>query len=172
MKRVAYISPVFDIRHSYRENVLCEYLECNSKLHIFFFRGPHSDTGYKFKCRGVQFKSFFLFFSLRFIFTKYDYIVISDLRQIAPLFFIYTKIFSRSKIIIEHEQRNFGITILGKIITFLLYLPFHIAFWRADLIRSPNVFSSKFLSYFFFKKEKIIMLPLAVAKPLLGNRGC
>lgn len=170
MKRVAYISPVFDTRHSYRENVLCDYLENNSKLNIFFFKGPHSDIGYKFKCWGVQFKSFFLFFSLRFILTKYDYIVVSDLRQIAPLFFIYAKIFSKTKIIIEHEQRSFGVSISGKIITFLLYLPFHIAFWRADLIRSPNVFSSNFLSYFLFKREKIIVLPLAVVEPLLGNK--
>ncbi|MDA8699923.1 hypothetical protein N9M02_01705 [Amylibacter sp.] len=149
---------------------MCAFLESRMKLDIYFFEGSPKKTGPTFKCWGVQFKKFFLFFSLRFILTKYDYIIVSDLRQIAPLFFLYTKIFSSTKIIIEHEQRNFGITIFGKIITFILYLPFHIAFWRADLIRSPNVFSSKFLSYFFFKKKKIVILPLAVVKPPLGKQ--
>jgi len=99
---------------------------------------------------------------MKFLVRKYDYIIISDLRQIGPLLFIYTKFFSSSKIIIEHEQRTFGKTIMGKIVSICLYLPFLLAYWRADLIRSPNVISKNFFNYFMFKKAKIVTLPLAV----------
>tara|TARA_B100000963_G_C22464858_1_gene597426 strand:+ start:56 stop:880 length:825 start_codon:yes stop_codon:yes gene_type:complete len=102
--------------------------------------------------------------STKFVIEKYEIIIVSDLRQIAPIFFIFLKFFSSSKIIIEHEQRSAGLTLFGVLATFFLFPLSLLAFWRANLIRSPNVYSTNYLEKFPFIKHKILEIPLVANK--------
>lgn len=169
-KRIAYISPVFSEHNSYRENVLVEYLVKKSMLDIYTFARPNKHQSLRIrKCRGIRYKEFYFYFSMSFLFERYDYIILSDLRQISPVIFGLFKVFSKSKIIIEHEQRNIGKSYFGRVMTIILYLPFYLLYIRADIIRSPNIFSTAFLKYFYFDYKKIKELPLAVSTRFLNE---
>ena len=170
MTKIAYVSPVFDEKNTYRENVLVDYLKREKSIEVFFYHKKLPSTDITRSCRGLKIKEFYLYLSSYFMLTKYDYIILSDLRQIAPILFGLMKVFSSSKIIIEHEQRNFGKSVLGRIISLILYIPSLILYMRADIIRSPNCFSTAYLKHFWFKHEKIKELPLAVSQSFDANR--
>lgn len=163
MKRVAYISPVFNKENTYRENVLVDYLKGEQCIEVFLYDTKLPGKDITRACSGIKIKEFYFYLSTDFILTKYDYIILSDLRQIAPILFGLLKVFSRSKIIIEHEQRNFGKSILGRLMSLILYVPCLVLYLRADIIRSPNCFSTSYLKNFKFDYKKIKELPLAIS---------
>ena len=170
--KICYVTSLFDNKNTYRETLFINYLKNTKKdFQVFFFRGKRDNDSRFHKCIGLSIRNFFIFMSTKFIIEKYEIIIVSDLRQIAPIFFIFLKFFSSSKIIIEHEQRSVGLTLFGILATWLLYPLSLLAFWRANLIRSPNVYSSNYLEKFPFIKHKILELPLVANNIKITNKN-
>ena len=66
MKRIAYISPVFNEKNTYRENVLVEYLKAEKSVEIFAYHDNVKDKEIALACDGIKIK---IYFYLSTIFT-------------------------------------------------------------------------------------------------------
>ncbi len=160
--KIAYITELFDCNSTYRENVMCNYFEETNIEHDIFYAIGQESQATKTKCSQINLLGLTIFFSKKYLFQKYDLIIIHDLRQVSSILFIFSKLFSKSRIIIEHEQRSWGLSVKGYLLSILSYPFILISFLRANLIRSPNSYSTRFLRFFPFIKNKIIELPLAI----------